>query len=87
MSIYNLTVIDDSIFTSYSYDGTIRWWNTQVKACFSFFNVKKDLYSLKNISEMTRFYVLIFLNLVLKKKNMQNLIVKDLPWFFWIAVK
>ncbi len=79
MSIYNLTVIDDSIFTSYSYDGTIRWWNTQVKACFSFFNVKKVLFSLKNISEMTRFYVLIFLNLVLKKKNMQNLIVKDLP--------
>jgi WD40 repeat protein len=79
MSIYNLTVIDDSIFTSYSYDGTIRWWNTQVKACFSFFNVKKVLFSLKNISEMTRFYVLIFLNLVLKKKNTQNLIVKDLP--------
>nr|BAJ97908.1 predicted protein [Hordeum vulgare subsp. vulgare] len=41
MSIYNLTVIDDGIFTSYSYDGTIRWWNTQVKACFSFFNFKK----------------------------------------------
>lgn len=79
MSIYNLTVIDDSIFTSYSYDGTIRWWNTQVKACFSFFNVTLILYSLKSISETTRFYVWIFLNLVLKKKNMQNSIVKDLP--------
>ena len=39
MNIYNMMVIDDGIFTTYSYDGTIRWWNIQVKACFSFFNV------------------------------------------------
>lgn len=39
MNIYNMVVIDDGIFTTYSYDGTIRWWNTQVKSCFSFFNV------------------------------------------------
>ena len=39
MNIYNIVVIDDSIFTSYSLDGTIRWWNTQVKSCFSYFNV------------------------------------------------
>jgi WD40 repeat protein len=79
MSIYNLTVIDDSIFTSYSYDGTIRWWNTQVKACFSFFNVRSLLDSLKNISGTTKFFVLTFLNLVLRRKSMQNLIVRDLP--------
>lgn len=40
MGIYNMVVIDDGIFTTYSYDGTIRWWNTAVKSCFSFFNVK-----------------------------------------------
>lgn len=39
MSIFNMMVIDDGIFTTYSYDGTIRWWNTTVKACFSYFNV------------------------------------------------
>lgn len=39
--------IDDSIFTTYSYDGTIRWWNAQVKACFSYFNVHIDLYQFK----------------------------------------
>jgi WD40 repeat protein len=54
MNIYNLTVIDDGIFTSYSYDGTIRWWNTQVKACFSFFNVALPPFSSRNISGMTR---------------------------------
>jgi WD40 repeat protein len=56
MNIYNLTVIDDGIFTSYSYDGTIRWWNTQVKACFSFFNVDVPLFSSKNILGMIKFY-------------------------------
>jgi len=40
MNIYNMVVIDDGIFTTYSYDGTIRWWNTQVKNCFSYYNVK-----------------------------------------------
>ena len=54
MNIYNLMVIDDGIFTSYSYDGTIRWWNIQVKACFSFFNVVLPLFSSKNTSKTTR---------------------------------
>lgn len=79
MNIYNLTVIDDGIFTSYSYDGTIRWWNTQVKACFSFFNVSISIFSLKNILGMTKFYVLICLSLVFSKKSMLNSTVKDLP--------
>lgn len=57
MNIYNMTVIDDGIFTSYSYDGTIRWWNTQVKACFSFFNVNFSLFSLRNTLEMIKYYV------------------------------
>lgn len=39
MGIYNMVAIDDSIFTSCSYDGTIRWWNTAVMSCFSYFNV------------------------------------------------
>lgn len=39
MDIFNLVTIDDGIFTSYSYDGTIRWWNTTAKNCFSYFNV------------------------------------------------
>ena len=39
MGIYRMVVLDDGIFTTSSYDGTIRWWNTQVKACFSYFNV------------------------------------------------
>lgn len=39
MGIYSMLVIDDGIFTSSSYDGTIRWWNSQVKTCFSYFNV------------------------------------------------
>ena len=47
MNIYNLNVIDDGIFASYSYDGTIRWWNVQVRACFSFFNVKYSLSQFK----------------------------------------
>jgi len=76
-NIYNLMVIDDGIFTSYSYDGTIRWWNTQVRACFSFFNVIKILFSLKNISELIKFYVLISLNFHCKIRKMPNLHVKD----------
>ena len=54
MGIYSLTVIDDGIFTSYSYDGTIRWWNTQVKACFSFFNVTPLPLSSRSTSATTR---------------------------------
>lgn len=55
MNIYNLTVIDDGIFTSSSYDGTIRWWNIQVRSCFSFFNVLPFLScSLKSTSGMIR---------------------------------
>ena len=56
MNIYNMMVIDDGIFTTYAYDGTIRWWNIQVKACFSFFNVLLSLSSLKNILETIRFF-------------------------------
>jgi len=41
MNIYNMIVLDDGIFTTSSYDGTIRWWNTQMKTCFSYFNFKK----------------------------------------------
>ena len=44
MNIYNMVVIDDGIFTTSSYDGTIRWWNTQVKTCFSYFNVNIIFY-------------------------------------------
>ena len=40
MDIFNMVVIDDGIFTTYSYDGTIRWWNTTARSCFSYFNVK-----------------------------------------------
>jgi len=72
MNIYNMTVIDDGIFTSYSYDGTIRWWNTQVKACFSFFNVTPLLLSSKNISEMTRSYASIYPNSHFNNKNTRN---------------
>ena len=54
MGIYSLTVIDDGIFTSYSYDGTIRWWNTQVKTCFSFFNVTPLPLSSRSTSATTR---------------------------------
>ena len=39
MNIYNMVVIDDAIFTTHSYDGTVRWWNVQAKSCFSYFNV------------------------------------------------
>lgn len=38
-NIYNMAVIDDGIFTTYSYDGTIRWWSAQAKNCFSYYNV------------------------------------------------
>ena len=54
MNIYNMLVIDDGIFTSYSYDGTIRWWNTQVKTCFSFFNVSHRSFSSKSTSKTIR---------------------------------
>jgi len=40
-NIYNMAVIDDGIFTTYSYDGTIRWWSAQAKNCFSYYNFKK----------------------------------------------
>ena len=55
MNIYNMMVVDDGIFTTYSYDGTIRWWNTQAKTCFSFFNVPHELSSLKSTSNLIKF--------------------------------
>ena len=76
MNIYNLSVIDDGIFASYAYDGTIRWWNIQVKACFSFFNVPLFLLSLKNISKMIRFSVSICLNFHWKSKDTPSSIVR-----------
>lgn len=77
LSIYNMVPIDDSIFTTYSFDGTIRWWNTQVKACFSYFNVHFPNFSLKNILKMKKYYGLICRNFHLRTKFMQNLIEKD----------
>jgi WD40 repeat protein len=53
-NIYSMVVVDDGIFTTYSYDGTIRWWNTQAKNCFSYYNVLILLFSLKNTSEARR---------------------------------
>ena len=82
MNIYNMVVLDDGIFTTYSYDGTIRWWNIQVKACFSFFNVLFFKLSSKNISKMIKSSVLICLNFHLKKKNMLNLIEKDVHYCY-----
>lgn len=82
MNIYNLTVIDDGIFTSYSYDGTIRWWNTQVKACFSFFNVTISPFSSKNTSEMTRSSALTFQNSLWNSRSMQSSTERGLPWCF-----
>jgi WD40 repeat protein len=80
-NIYNMQVIDDSIFTSYSYDGTIRWWNIQAKNCFSYYNVIIFIYiilfSLKNTLEMTKYCVLICRNFRYNKKSMPNLIDKD----------
>ena len=38
-----MMVIDDGIFTTYSYDGTIRWWNIPAKSCFSYFNVSINI--------------------------------------------
>jgi hypothetical protein len=87
MNIYGLTVIDDGIFTSYSYDGTIRWWNTQVKACFSFFNVNPLPFSLRSTSETIRFCVSICPNSVSRKRSTPNSTGKDLPSSFSIAVK
>lgn len=46
-NIYNMAVIDDGIFTTYSYDGTIRWWSSQAKNCFSYYNVRFRLYKNK----------------------------------------
>ena len=82
MNIYNMTVIDDGIFTSHAYDGTIRWWNIQVKACFSFFNVIFFLFSSKSTSKMIKFCVLICPNSPSKRKNMQNSTGKDVPWYY-----
>lgn len=72
MSIYNLTVIDDGIFTSYSYDGTIRWWNTQVKACFSFFNVPSLPLSSKSTLETIRSSALICQSSRLRRRGTPN---------------
>jgi len=72
-----MMVIDDGIFTTYSYDGTIRWWNTQAKSCFSFFNVTLMILSSKNISKLIKYFVLIYQNFLFRNKNMQNSIVKD----------
>ena len=47
MNIYNMMVIDDGIFTTYSYDGTIRWWNIPAKSCFSYFNVNINIIQFK----------------------------------------
>lgn len=44
MPIYRLSVIDDGIFISYSYDGTIRWWNVQAKTCFNYYHVNIYIY-------------------------------------------
>ena len=75
MDIFNMMVIDDGIFTTYSYDGTIRWWNTTAKSCFSYFNVNNALYySLKNTSETKKFYGLICLNFPLRRRSMGSLI-------------
>ena len=79
MNIYNMMVIDDGIFTTYSYDGTIRWWNIQVKACFSFFNVLLLKFSSKNTSKMIKFYVLICPNSHFRNKNTRSLTDKDVP--------
>ncbi len=38
-SINYIQVIDDGIFVTCSYDGSVRWWNTQAKNCFSYYNV------------------------------------------------
>lgn len=77
MNIYNMTVIDEGIFATYSYDGTIRWWNTQAKSCFSFFNVTSILSSSKNISKQIKSYAWIYLNFPYRNKNMRNSTVKD----------
>lgn len=37
--INKIDVIDDGIFVSGSYDGSVRWWSTQAKNCFSYYNV------------------------------------------------
>jgi len=61
-NIYNMVVIDDGVFTTYSYDGTIRWWNTQAKNCFSYYNVCFYLFSLKSTLKDRKFSMLICLS-------------------------
>lgn len=77
MNIYRLMVIDDGIFTSYSYDGTIRWWNSQVKSCFSFFNVPIHSCSLRSTSGMIRYYASIYLSSPYRSRRWPSLIEKD----------
>ena len=81
MGIYNISSLDDGIFTTSSYDGTTRWWNAQAKNCFSYFNVNKKLFRLKNTFPTIKYSVLICQSFQPMKKNTQNLIVKEAPWF------
>ena len=78
MNIYNMIVLDDGIFTTSSYDGTIRWWNTQMKTCFSYFNViYLFIFSFRNFSLLIKYYMLICQNSLFKNKSLENLIDKD----------
>ena len=79
MGIYNTVALDDGIFTTSSYDGTIRWWNTQAKSCFSYFNVNYILFSLRNFSLTTKYSVSICRNFHWKKKSLPSLTVKEAP--------
>ena len=88
MGIYNMLVIDDGIFTTSSYDGTIRWWNTQVKTCFSYFNVLFLPYpSSRSSSPTIRFSTLTCLSSPWRNNSMQSLIVRVVPCYCSIIVK
>lgn len=79
MNIYGLTVVDDGIFTSCSYDGTIRWWNTQVKACFSFFNVSGLRLSSKSTSGTRRYSAWTCPNSHCRRKGTRSSIARGRP--------
>lgn len=51
MPIYRITVIDDGIFASYSYDGTVRWWSVPAKLCFNYFHVLIVINLVQEVSE------------------------------------
>ena len=80
MDIYNLVVVDDGIFTSYSYDGTVRWWNVQVKSCFSFFNVCILVFSSRNTSGTIKSYASTYLSSLWRTKGMQSSTDRDALW-------